>query len=164
MFVPSLRWTLNGCPICQHSLVDVKDPMVSFVKSRWAIVGTMNNLQIPTLPAVAQPPPQSKVLPHSLVLHTNGESCARIWLVESERVWCRNHSFIAYNKPVRCTLDTMPMLKCLATFTMTTIGVGTGARRSTLKWVWEDQGLNYKEPVWPIRSQCGHRPIRNQFG
>ena len=30
-----------GRPVYQHQLVDVKDPMVSFLKSRWAIVGTL---------------------------------------------------------------------------------------------------------------------------
>jgi len=41
--MPSLGWMLNGNSICQHSLVDVKDPTVSFAKSTWAI------FQIPAL-------------------------------------------------------------------------------------------------------------------
>ena len=45
MCVPSLGWTLNRRPVCQHLLVDVKDPMVSFVKSRPAIAGTINKFQ-----------------------------------------------------------------------------------------------------------------------
>ena len=49
--VPSLGWTLNGNPVCQHLLVDIKDPMVSFMKSRPAIAGTMNEIQIPALTA-----------------------------------------------------------------------------------------------------------------
>ena len=34
------HWTRHH--ICWHSLVDVKDPTVSFVKSRWTIAGVMN--------------------------------------------------------------------------------------------------------------------------
>ena len=42
----SARWFINVCAIPQ---VDVKDPTVSFMKSRRAIAGTMNKLQIPEL-------------------------------------------------------------------------------------------------------------------
>ena len=34
MCVPLYGGTLNGNPVCQHSLVDVKDPTVSFAKSK----------------------------------------------------------------------------------------------------------------------------------
>jgi len=44
-----LEWMLNGNPIWQHSLVDVKDPMVSFAKSRQAVSGTMGKFQISAL-------------------------------------------------------------------------------------------------------------------
>ena len=37
----------TGRPISRHYSVDVTDPMVSFVKSRRAIAGTLNKLQIP---------------------------------------------------------------------------------------------------------------------
>ena len=49
MCVPSLVWTLNGRPVFQHSLVDVKDSMVSFMKSTQAITRTMAKFQIPAL-------------------------------------------------------------------------------------------------------------------
>ena len=45
-YLPSVGWTLNGRPMCLQSLVDVKNPMVSFVKSRRAIAGTMAKFQI----------------------------------------------------------------------------------------------------------------------
>ena len=41
--------TLNGHPICRNLLVDAKDVIVSFTKSREAITGTINKLQIPAL-------------------------------------------------------------------------------------------------------------------
>ena len=46
MCVQSLGWTLNGRPVSQHLLMDVKDPMVSSAKSRRAIPSTMATLQI----------------------------------------------------------------------------------------------------------------------
>ena len=46
MFVPSLGWMSNGNLVCQHSLVDVKYPVVPFVKSRQVIPGTMKKLLI----------------------------------------------------------------------------------------------------------------------
>ena len=49
MCVPFLGWTLNGCPICLHSLVDVKDPMVFFAKNMQAIASTRNKFQITAL-------------------------------------------------------------------------------------------------------------------
>ena len=36
-----------GVPSCQHYLVDVKDPTVSFAESRRANPGTLTKLQIP---------------------------------------------------------------------------------------------------------------------
>ena len=39
----------TGCPVCQRHLVDVKDNMVSFAKTRRAIIGTLIKLQIPAL-------------------------------------------------------------------------------------------------------------------
>ena len=36
-------------PVCQHSLGYVKDPLVSFAKSRRAIAGTMNKIKIISL-------------------------------------------------------------------------------------------------------------------
>ena len=46
----SNRNTLIGGPVCQHwSLVDVKDRMVSFTRSRQVIVCTLNKFQIPAL-------------------------------------------------------------------------------------------------------------------
>ena len=44
-----LGLTLNERPVCQHLLVDVKDPTVSFATSGRAIAGTMAKFQIPTL-------------------------------------------------------------------------------------------------------------------
>ena len=49
MCVPSLGWTLNGNPVCQHSLVHVKDPTVSFTKSRRAITSAIVKFQLPVL-------------------------------------------------------------------------------------------------------------------
>ena len=72
---------LNSRPFCQHSLVDIKDPTVSFTKGRQAITGTMAKFQIPAKTsrelnqstAEAQPRPQPMMPPHGLVLHTNEE-------------------------------------------------------------------------------------------
>ena len=50
--VLSLRWMLNrlnDIRVLSASLVDMKNPMVSFVKSRQAIAGTVNKLQIPAI-------------------------------------------------------------------------------------------------------------------
>ena len=47
MCVPPLGWTLNERLICQYSLVDVRDPMVTSAKRRRAIAGSMAKFQIP---------------------------------------------------------------------------------------------------------------------
>ena len=68
MRVPSLGWTLNGCPICQHSLVEVKDHTVFFVKSKQAVAGTeqiqnfCSNLEEALTALAAQPCPQPMML------------------------------------------------------------------------------------------------------
>ena len=74
--VPSLRLMLKGRPVCQYSLVDVKDPMVSFMKSRRAISGTMNKFKISVLTYRGHCISGTVVLPgmmqpRSLVLHKN---------------------------------------------------------------------------------------------
>ena len=55
MCVSSLGWMLNWRLVCQHLLVDVKDPMVSFMKSRQAIAGTMAKFQISALTSRTRP-------------------------------------------------------------------------------------------------------------
>ena len=40
------RIDVKLCPMLRHQLVDVKDPMMFFAKSRRAIAGTMNQLEI----------------------------------------------------------------------------------------------------------------------
>ena len=70
---------LNGRPVCQHFLVDVKDPTMSLAKSKRAITGTMARFQIPaiaptgSIALAAQPPRQPMMLPRSFVMHTNEE-------------------------------------------------------------------------------------------
>ena len=49
MCVSSLGWTLSWASHLLVLFVDVKDPVVSFIKSRRAITGIMNKLQIPAL-------------------------------------------------------------------------------------------------------------------
>ena len=72
----SLGLAFNRHPVFQHSLVDVKDAMMSFVKSRRGIAGTMAKF-LPKLEegiaSATQPHPQPMTLPHSLVLHADEE-------------------------------------------------------------------------------------------
>ena len=52
-----LRWTLNWAScllVVVGGRLDVKDPTVSFVKSRRAIAGTMAKLQIPALTTIGK--------------------------------------------------------------------------------------------------------------
>jgi len=73
-------------PVYRHSSVDVKDPAMSFAKSRRPISGTLNNLQIPALTggegtaSPAQLHTLPVMLPRSLVLHTNEDDIRLVFL------------------------------------------------------------------------------------
>ena len=72
MCVPSLGWTLNGCSICRHWLVDIKYLTVCFVKSRQDVAGTMAKFQIPAISYKGHcisSTAMLMMLPRSLVLH-----------------------------------------------------------------------------------------------
>ena len=78
MHVQSLKWMLNGLPVCQNLLVDIKDPMVSFVKIRHVIAGTLSKFQIPARTSrehhiSSTAIPSANDATSSLVLHMNKE-------------------------------------------------------------------------------------------
>ena len=66
-----------GSPVYRHWLMDVKDPMLSFVKSGRDIADTLYKAQIPARPnlqrALHQQHTQPMMLPRSLLLRTNKE-------------------------------------------------------------------------------------------
>ena len=149
-----------GILICQHSLVDVKDPVVSFAKSMWAIAGTTVKFRIPALTyrghciSGSTTPSANDATLQPCAAHTNKEE-AKEFSLAKRQPWTGRHSIRMKND----TLFDFSMLNIWHYIPFVSHTVAC-QRAECIKTSYGDHPISFEGNVIKERA-FGHKHIRN---